>query len=87
MNQDKLVEMYEHLFAQPGWKELVDDLKQKQDSLRNSLLEGSAGFDQIQFCRGLAAGYRYITTLESLVEQAKHQELPEVPSHGAHGDA
>ena len=74
----KLIDTYEHLFAEPGWKELVEDLNQKREDLKSTLLDSSMTFEQVQFYRGLAAGYRYITSLESMVEQAKQQALPDV---------
>lgn len=77
-----LIDKYEHLFAEPGWKELISDLIEKQSSLKSAIIESSMGFDQIQFYRGLIAGYKYIAMLEATVEQAKNQQtiedLPDV---------
>lgn len=81
----KLVDIYEHLFAEPGWKELVTDLLEKRESIKNAMVDSSWNYDQIQFYRGLTAGYRYVTELESTVQQAKIQNqsdaegLPDVP--------
>lgn len=74
----KLIDIYEHLFAEAGWKELIEDLSQKREDLKASLLDSSMSFDQVQFYRGLAAGYRYIVGLEGMIETVKNQSLPDV---------
>jgi hypothetical protein len=78
----ELIDKYEVLFAQAGWKELVEDLTQKRAAMASALLDGTSGIDQVNFTRGLAAGYQYMIALEDWVakakEQAKDQELPDV---------
>lgn len=85
MEPSKLIDIYEHLFAEPGWKELVDDLNEKRENIKNAMAESNWNFDQIQFYRGLMSGYKYITGLEALVDQAKRdqQGLPDVDSASA----
>lgn len=81
-DQIQLIDIYEHLFAEKGWKELIEDLSQKREDLKSTLLDSSMPFDQVQFYRGLAAGYRYIIGLETTIEQVKEQNrlggLPDV---------
>lgn len=74
----KLIDIYEHLFAEPGWRELIEDLSQKREDLKSTLLDSSMTFDNVQFYRGLAAGYRYIIGLEGMIETVKNQSLPDV---------
>lgn len=68
-----LIDRYEILFAQAGWKELVEDLSSKRRSMADSLLNSSSSIEQVNFTRGLAAGYQYILGLEGLISQAKEQ--------------
>ena len=77
MEQAKLIDIYEHLFAEPGWKELIEDLNQKRESIKDAMAEGNWNFDQVQFYRGLIAGYKYVCSLEGMIETAKNQSLPE----------
>lgn len=76
----KLIDIYEHLFAEPGWRELIDDLNEKNESIKTAIADSNMSFDQIQFYRGLRAGYKYVLGLEGTIEQAKlqHQGLPDV---------
>lgn len=71
MEHDKLIDIYEHLFAEAGWKEVVEDLVDKKDSIKESLIDGTLSFEKTQFLRGLAAGYEYIIGLESTIEEVK----------------
>lgn len=77
IEQSKLVDIYEHLFAEAGWKEIVADLLEKREHIKNAMADSTWGYDQIQFYRGLMAGYKYITELEGTVELAKQQNQPE----------
>lgn len=78
MDAVKLIDIYEHMFAEPGWKELIEDLNEKKESIKTAISESNMNFDQVQFYRGLMAGYKYIICLEGTIEQAKEQALPEV---------
>lgn len=73
-----LIDKYEILFAQAGWKELVEDLSSKRRTMADSLLASSSTIEQVNFTRGLAAGYQYIIGLEGMVERAKEQALPDL---------
>ena len=74
----KLIDQYEILFAQEGWKELVSDLSSKRLQMAQSLMEGRSDIDQVNFTRGLAAGYQYIIGLEEFINQYKAQQnLPD----------
>lgn len=78
LDEQKLIDKYEILFAQDGWKELVIDLSSKRQQMAQSLMEGRSDIDQVNFTRGLAAGYQYIIGLEEFIEQYKvQQSLPD----------
>lgn len=77
--ESKLIDQYEVLFAQSGWKELVSDLSSKRLQMAQSLMEGRSDIDQVNFTRGLAAGYQYIIGLEEFITKYKQESnLPEV---------
>lgn len=76
--ESHLIDKYEVLFAQDGWKELVNDLSSKRQQMALSLMEGRSDIDQVNFTRGLAAGYQYVIGLEEFIRQYKHQQdLPD----------
>lgn len=78
VEESKLIDTYEILFAQTGWKELVNDLSSKRLQMAQGLMEARSDIDQVNFTRGLAAGYQYIIGLEEFIRQYKHQqELPD----------
>lgn len=78
-DHSKLIDQYEILFAQSGWRELVDDLTNKRIQMAQTLLESRSDIDQVSFTRGIAAGYQYVIGLEEFIKQYKsQQELPDV---------
>lgn len=79
MNQSELIDAYERLFAEKGWKELIGDLNEKREHIKDVIADSKTGFDEVQFNRGRLDAFRYITGLESLVEHIKVQNsLPQV---------
>lgn len=76
--QAELIDKYERLFAEEGWKELVGDLTEKRTNLANNLINSASKIEEVFFQRGLAAGYQYVLGLESQVEYIKKQSLPDV---------
>lgn len=78
IDETKLIDKYEVLFAQDGWKELVNDLSSKRLQMAQGLMEARSDIDQVNFTRGLGAGYQYIIGLEEFIRQYKvQQELPD----------
>lgn len=73
LQESQLVDKYERLFAEAGWKELIDDLGQKREAIKDLLADTKTPFDQVCYERGRLEGYRYITSLEALVSQFKEQ--------------
>lgn len=75
----KLIDKYEMLFAQEGWKELVSDLSSKRLQMAQSLMEGRSDIDQVNFTRGMAAGYQYVVGLEEFITKYKQEtDLPDL---------
>lgn len=79
--ESKLIDQYEVLFAQSGWKELVNDLSNKRLQMAQSLMEARSDISEVSFTRGIAAGYQYVIGLENFISQYKAQqsetELPD----------
>lgn len=82
LEESQLIDKYEVLFAQAGWKELVEDLAQKRVSMAQGLLEGAdPDIYKVGVTRGLAAGYQYIIGLENHIsawKSANNEDLPDV---------
>lgn len=78
LEQSILIDKYERLFAEEGWKELVSDLNEKRGQLASNLLNSASKIEEVFFQRGLAAGYQYVLGLEGTVERIKQQSLPDV---------
>jgi len=69
-------DIYEKMFATPGWKDFVDDIKNKQNNLKDQLLNviDPTALYRIQ---GANHVYNYIVELERAMEAAKKaQEQP-----------
>lgn len=76
LEEAQLIDKYERLFAEEGWKELVEDFKERRRTTAERLLSGSDTFDRIQFARGQNSVWTYIVELEAIVESAKQNQLP-----------
>lgn len=86
IDQNKLIDKYERLFAEDGWKELVEDLKERQRQLKEILIVDTSATERTLFiAQGQNSVYEYVITLESTIEAVKKNqqeslELPEVSS-------
>jgi hypothetical protein len=86
--QSRLFDQYERLFAEPGWKDLLGDLKAKQEALLPQLLKQSSNEKDLWVAKGMNFIINYLLNLESTMDSAKayatdtpqetEQILPEV---------
>lgn len=77
--ESKLIDQYEVLFSQSGWKELVSDLSSKRLQMAQNLVDSRSDQDQVNFTRGVAAGYQYVIGLEEYIRAYKENtNLPDV---------
>lgn len=75
VDPERLMDVYEVLFAQEGWKELVDDLRERCEVQKTNLINSVSTERDLYFVKGLVYGYSYIIGLESIMEQARLQKL------------
>lgn len=84
IDQNRLIDKYERLFAEEGWKELVEDIKERQRQLKERLVVDSAATERtLYIAQGQNSVYEYVINLESTIEAVKKNqqealELPEV---------
>jgi hypothetical protein len=81
----KILDMYDRLFAEEGWKELMKDLTERNDMYMRQLIHNPSGEKDLYYVKGYIAANQYLTTLESSLETAKQagmlepsESLPEV---------
>lgn len=75
MQNAKIIDIYERMFAEEGWKELVGDLKERREHLKNQLITPSATDKDLYTIKGMCYAYGYIIELESMMETAKKQGM------------
>lgn len=69
-----LIDQYERLFAEAGWKELVADLKEKRDILKETtVLDRKLTERDLAFNQGVISQYDYIISLENIVDALKQE--------------
>lgn len=81
-DQTKLIDMYERLFAESGWKELIEDCSQKREQVKETLVSNSRMTEKELFvAQGQVSVWDYIISLERTIEQVKAQAAsePELP--------
>lgn len=83
MEQSKLIDKYERLFAEEGWKELVSDFKDRMSQLKDLIIvDTSLTEPKLKYLQGQHFVYDYIINLERTVETIKQSQqeldLPEV---------
>lgn len=83
LEDSKIFDMYERLFAEQGWRELVEDFKERQARLGPKILNDmKSGEKELAFCQGQNNIYNYIINLEEVLAKAKLQAaeepLPEI---------
>lgn len=70
----KMFDIYERLFAEPGWKELVEDLSERRARLGPTLLSDLRATEkELAFAQGQNNIYNYIINLEDILAKAKAQ--------------
>ena len=73
----KVVDMYERLFAEEGWKDLIKDLSERIETYKNTLILNPSGERDLYYVKGFIAACRYIIELENMMETAKNEGLLE----------
>lgn len=84
LDQNKLIDKYERLFAEDGWKEIVAEMQDRRTQLKELLLvDLKTNKRTLCMAQGAAQVYDFIINLESTVEAVKQsqkdaQDLPEL---------
>lgn len=84
IDQNKLIDKYERLFAEEGWKEVVETMKERQRQLEKTVLvDSSIDLHKIGIAQGQNAVYDFLITLEATIAAVKDAntqalDLPEV---------
>lgn len=82
-SQSEVIDAYEHLFAQEGWKMFIEDIKRNQESLAPQLLAMDSTSDQLWFFKGRNDVYTSILGMQGLVEAARQQLVEELRNEQA----
>lgn len=69
--QNKIFDIYERLFAEEGWKELVDDLKEKLAMQNTNLVNIASSERDLYKAKGINFAWGYIINLEENLAKAK----------------
>jgi hypothetical protein len=77
MTPQEIFDIYDKLFAQEAWKDLVKDFQQRQIELGTRLLQPSTEEKDMYRAQGQASVYNYIINLENTMETAKQQVAEE----------
>lgn len=73
-DQTRLIDMYERLFAEEAWKELIGDVKARKESVKETLVSDSRITEkQLYIAQGQVSVWDYLITLENTIEQVKAQ--------------
>lgn len=68
----KIIDMYERLFAERGWKELIEDLTERIKAAKDNLVNHPTSSEKdLYFVKGMTSAFRYIIELENMVDTAK----------------
>jgi hypothetical protein len=71
----KLIDQYERLFAETGWKELVDDFAERVVNIKSQILADTTMTErQLAYQQGIASVYNYIIGLEGLIDHIKQEK-------------
>lgn len=74
-NQTRLFDIYEQMFALDGWKELVEDFKERRDNLKETVLRNTKSERELGIAQGMNHIYSYIIELENFMEASKRQAM------------
>lgn len=75
-----LIDPYDRLFGEEAWKELMVELEDKVKEVEKVIVHQAKSFEEVQFYRGLLAGYSQLVSYENtrnLIKQM-NQDLPDV---------
>lgn len=80
IEQTKLIDKYERLFAEEGWLEFVEDMKSRQTQIKELILNDNTATERTLYhAQGQNFVYSYIISLEELVNNIKKQQAEELP--------
>lgn len=77
--QSHVFDIYERLFAEEGWKELVGDLKDRISSTKDQIFAGQTNERDLYKAKGIIQAWSYIVNLEQLMESAKRSANEQTP--------
>jgi hypothetical protein len=81
MTPQEMFNVYDQLFAQEGWKDLVADFTQRKIEMATHLLNSNAGEIELYRAQGRYQIYDYIINLENTMDAAK-QHMAEEAANG-----
>lgn len=78
--QMQLLDKYDRLFAEAGWKELVEDFREKKEHAKNNLIYGTSGEKELNVVKGQTSVWDYVIGLEATLGRIKEDltSLPDV---------
>lgn len=83
LNSSYMFDIYDRMFELPAWKDLIEDLKNRQEGLATQLLYNPQSTEkELYRSQGIIIAYNYLIGLEQSMESAKRQmqEEKELPS-------
>lgn len=89
LDQNQLIDKYERLFAEEGWKELVGDLTERQRQLKDRLVVDTSLTEKtLGIAQGQNSVYDFIINLESTIDAVKksQQEALDLPEVGIYAN-
>lgn len=85
IDQNKLIDKYERLFAEEGWRELLADMTERQRQLKDRLVVDTSITDRtLGIAQGQNSVYDFLINLEATIEAVKQaqREAVELPELG-----
>jgi len=73
----RILDKYERLFAEEAWKDLVEDIKERCENYKQSLVMNPSGERDLYFVKGYVSAMGYIIELENMIAQARNQSALE----------
>lgn len=79
-DNSKLLDNYDRLFAEQGWKELVADFKAKREMVKEMAVTSTRLTDrELGIIQGQVSVWDYVITLENLIEQIRENQKDDLP--------
>lgn len=82
-DQARIFDMYDHMFAEDAWKDLVGDFIERRERLKDSLLSSKTNERDLDFAKGQNSVYSYVIELERMLERAKVEALKQSEEQSA----